>query len=54
MYSTAAKKLNTEWEDIQNCVFALVNLLLISCRHKVLKKNYHFESTSLDHLITVK
>lgn len=35
LYKTAASKLNLPVEDIQNCVYGLVNLLLIACKHQV-------------------
>ncbi|KAK9721673.1 Helix-loop-helix DNA-binding domain [Popillia japonica] len=40
MYNTAAKKLNIQSEDIQNCVYGLVNLLLISCRYKLSEADF--------------
>lgn len=35
LYSMAAQKLQVEAESVQNCVYGLVNLLLLSCKHKV-------------------
>lgn len=35
LYGIAAQKLGQEQEAVQNCVYGLVNLLLLSCRHKV-------------------
>jgi len=35
LYNTAAQKLAVGPEDVQNCVFGLVNLLLESCKHKL-------------------
>ncbi|GJQ82173.1 hypothetical protein Trydic_g6004 [Trypoxylus dichotomus] len=40
MYDTAARKLNIEPEGIQNCVFGLVNLLLISCKYKLSEADF--------------
>lgn len=36
LYNTAAQKLHVEPEVVQNCIFGLVNLLLESCKHKVI------------------
>lgn len=36
LYGRAAQKLGHDQEAVQNCVYGLVNLLLLSCRHKVL------------------
>lgn len=43
-YSTAAQRLEVEIDTVQNCVYGLVNLLLLSCRHKVrtLKECFQF------------
>ncbi|ENN79522.1 COMM domain-containing protein 2 [Dendroctonus ponderosae] len=35
LYKTAASKLNLPVDDIQNCVYGLVNLLLIACKHQL-------------------
>lgn len=35
LYTVAAQKLAHEQDAVQNCVYGLVNLLLLSCRHKV-------------------
>lgn len=35
LYNVAAQKLQIEVESVQNCVYGLVNLLLLSCKHKV-------------------
>lgn len=37
LYVNASKKLNVEVEIVQNCIYGLVNLLLLSCKHKVCK-----------------
>lgn len=34
-YNTAASKLNVETDNVQNCIYGLINLLLLSCKHKV-------------------
>lgn len=33
MYATAADKLSIEIDSVQNCIYGLVNLLLLSCKH---------------------
>lgn len=33
--SVAAQKLNIEQTVVQNCVYGLVNLLLLACKHRV-------------------
>lgn len=35
LYASAANKLEVEPESVQNCVYGLLNLLLLSCKHKV-------------------
>nr|XP_022904734.1 COMM domain-containing protein 2 [Onthophagus taurus] len=40
LYNTAAKKLNWEMEDVQNCVYSLVYLLVISCKHKLNESDF--------------
>lgn len=35
LYGAAAEKLSVELDVVQNCVYGLVNLLLLSCKHKV-------------------
>lgn len=38
-YTTAAQKLEVTVDVVQNCIYGLINLLVLSCKHKVLK--YH-------------
>ncbi|KAK4879418.1 hypothetical protein RN001_007564 [Aquatica leii] len=35
LYGSASQKLEVQPEDVQNCVYGLVNLLLESCKHKL-------------------
>lgn len=35
MYTTAAKKLQVDVDIIQNCVYGLINLLLLACKHQL-------------------
>ncbi|KAF5287980.1 hypothetical protein FQR65_LT12157 [Abscondita terminalis] len=35
LYNSASQKLQVQPEDVQNCVYGLVNLLLESCKHKL-------------------
>ncbi|KAJ8978179.1 hypothetical protein NQ317_009667 [Molorchus minor] len=35
-YTTAAQKLDVSVDVVQNCIYGLINLLLLSCRHKAI------------------
>lgn len=35
LYSTAASKLGVEEKTIENCILALVQILILSCKHKI-------------------
>ncbi|KAJ8942845.1 hypothetical protein NQ314_009907 [Rhamnusium bicolor] len=39
-YTTAAQKLDVEVEVIQNCIYGLINLLLLSCKHKLSEADF--------------
>lgn len=40
LYKSAAHKLEVETEVVQNCVHGLVNLLLLSCKHKLSEADF--------------
>lgn len=54
LYTTAAEKLAVSVEGIQNCVYGLVNLLMISCHHGVNHNWSYLEHLTLYHIILVK
>lgn len=35
LYTTAAEKLHVDTEAVQNCIFGLLQLLLLSCKHQL-------------------
>lgn len=35
LYKTAADKLSIDFDSVQNCIYGLVNLLLLSCKHRL-------------------
>ncbi|XP_044266398.1 COMM domain-containing protein 2 [Tribolium madens] len=39
-YAAAAEKLSVEVDAVQNCVYGLVNLLLLSCKHKLSEADF--------------
>lgn len=40
LYTTAAAKLNVAFETVQNCVYGIVNLLLLSCKHELSEADF--------------
>lgn len=52
LYQNAAKKLSAEVDTVQNCIYGLVNLLLLSCKHKVIMElfaNFSLKNSFLLH-----
>lgn len=47
LYINASKKLNVEVDVVQNCIYGLVNLLLLSCKHKVTCWNLYMINTKI-------
>ncbi|KAJ8960794.1 hypothetical protein NQ318_020090 [Aromia moschata] len=39
-YTTAAQKLNVEVDVVQNCIYGLINLLRVSCKHKLSEADF--------------
>ncbi|XP_018571313.1 COMM domain-containing protein 2 [Anoplophora glabripennis] len=39
-YTTAAQKLEVEVDVVQNCIFGLTNLLILSCKHKLSEADF--------------
>ncbi|KAJ8920910.1 hypothetical protein NQ315_015703 [Exocentrus adspersus] len=39
-YTTAAQKLEVDVDVVQNCVFGLINLLILSCKHKLSEADF--------------
>ncbi|XP_044750435.1 COMM domain-containing protein 2-like [Coccinella septempunctata] len=40
LYSTASEKLGVTADDIQKCVYGLVNLLMLSCQHRLSEADF--------------
>ncbi|KAJ3654903.1 hypothetical protein Zmor_014056 [Zophobas morio] len=40
LYTTAAEKLSVDLDAVQNCIYGLVNLLLLSCKYKLSEADF--------------
>ncbi|RZB39770.1 COMM domain-containing protein 2 [Asbolus verrucosus] len=40
LYGTAAEKLSADLDTVQNCIYGLVNLLLLSCKHDLSEADF--------------
>ncbi|XP_050308735.1 COMM domain-containing protein 2 [Anthonomus grandis grandis] len=40
IYQSAASKLSVTTEDIQNCIYGIINLVLLACRHKLSEADF--------------